>query len=421
MQFLNPIWLWGLTGLLIPIGIHLLSRKEGKTIRVGSIRHMEDSTTKQFKNLRLNEFLLLALRCLLIILLVFVLSDLVLNSINENKKWLLIENGLEGSEEFAVLMDTLEQNGFEIRSLTDGFPLLRDTLITEERPEYWTLVSALKAKDVDHAVVLSYNYINQFKGKRPSIPPNVRWISKNPAPKEFVLNTIQLSKDSIAQRHGETKANRTSFNEIRSALLGNQQSSSGSNSGDGIRQLDTISISIVYDPAFTNDKNIIKAAAHAIDKSIISVVTINEYTTSEFPLTNKTDWTIWLSDKVTSGLSGHVIRYCHTPIQAGLFKRDVDSTGSSSWILTSRIDVGKALRENLSVQLALILTHNEDEKRKAFDFDRRVLSDLLLWSEKPSAVTYKATIPTASGKKSFSIIFLVILLLERLVAFKRNQ
>src|SRR5919107_1833405 len=114
MQFLNPIWLWGLTGLLIPIGIHLLSRKEGRTIKIGSVRHLEDNTTRQFKSIRLNEYLLLALRCLLITLLVFLLSDFIFNGIDENKKWLLIEKGLECDDKLAVLIDTLQKRGFEI-------------------------------------------------------------------------------------------------------------------------------------------------------------------------------------------------------------------------------------------------------------------------------------------------------------------
>ena len=86
MQLINPIWLWGLTGLLIPIGIHLLSRKQGKIIKFGSLRHLEESQTKQSINVRLNEVPLLILRCALIFLIVILLCGLKHRSVSISKK-----------------------------------------------------------------------------------------------------------------------------------------------------------------------------------------------------------------------------------------------------------------------------------------------------------------------------------------------
>src|SRR5690349_13991138 len=100
MYFSNPIWLWALTGISIPIAIHLLSRKEGKVIRIGSLRHLQETSTQQFKGIRLNELALLALRCLLIILFVMILSGLSLHWTNSNKvSWVLVEKGLENTPE----------------------------------------------------------------------------------------------------------------------------------------------------------------------------------------------------------------------------------------------------------------------------------------------------------------------------------
>ena len=124
MQFVNPIWLWGLAGLLIPAAIHLLSRKEGKVIKIGSVRHLEDTLSKQFKSIRLNELALLALRCLLIAILTLFLAGLQLGIGGKEGKWLLIENGLENDREFSSLIDSLKKNGFEVKSLKTGFPKL---------------------------------------------------------------------------------------------------------------------------------------------------------------------------------------------------------------------------------------------------------------------------------------------------------
>ena len=73
MQFVNAIWLWGLTGLIIPIGIHLLSRKQGKVIRFGSIRHLDETSTRHFRAISLTTCRLTAI--LFIFLLVLLLAE----------------------------------------------------------------------------------------------------------------------------------------------------------------------------------------------------------------------------------------------------------------------------------------------------------------------------------------------------------
>src|SRR6478735_8889858 len=93
MAFANPIWLWGFSALSIPLAIHLLSRKEGKVIAMGSLRHLKDANTQQFKSLRLNEIVLLLLRSLIIILLVLFLSGLQIHKTSK-QKWVLVENEL---------------------------------------------------------------------------------------------------------------------------------------------------------------------------------------------------------------------------------------------------------------------------------------------------------------------------------------
>src|SRR6478735_1525798 len=205
MQFLNPIWLWGLTGLLIPIGIHLLSRKEGKVIRVGSIRHLEETSTRQFRNIRLNELTLLALRCLLITLIVLLLSGLSFNSYNtKDTNYVLLEKGMEREPDFQPLIDSLERKGSEVRWLSRGFPLLKDSASLDSKIQYWSLVESLQKEKARQIVVLAYNYVNGFKGKRAGIPENIKWISKSPGPAEFTLNAVRLSPDSVLLRKGKT-------------------------------------------------------------------------------------------------------------------------------------------------------------------------------------------------------------------------
>src|SRR5687767_7801250 len=96
IQFSNPMWLWGLSALLIPIGIHLLSRKEGKIINIGSVRHLRETDTARFSSIRLNEILLLVLRCLLLTLLVLLLAGTKVSVKGlSDRQWLVIEKDIE--------------------------------------------------------------------------------------------------------------------------------------------------------------------------------------------------------------------------------------------------------------------------------------------------------------------------------------
>ena len=44
MSFAHPLYLWTLLGLLVPIAIHLWSKKEAKTIKIGSVQLLSEST-----------------------------------------------------------------------------------------------------------------------------------------------------------------------------------------------------------------------------------------------------------------------------------------------------------------------------------------------------------------------------------------
>jgi len=77
MSFLNPIAFWGLLLLLIPLIIHLLSKKQKHTIYFGSNRFLEDQETTSANSIQLSDFGLLLLRLLLLAILIFAIAQLV--------------------------------------------------------------------------------------------------------------------------------------------------------------------------------------------------------------------------------------------------------------------------------------------------------------------------------------------------------
>ncbi|MEP6750371.1 MAG: BatA domain-containing protein, partial [Bacteroidota bacterium] len=61
-QLLQPIWLFALAGVSIPVIIHLWNRKPGKTLKVGSVALVEENILSYKKTIKLSELLLLLLR-----------------------------------------------------------------------------------------------------------------------------------------------------------------------------------------------------------------------------------------------------------------------------------------------------------------------------------------------------------------------
>jgi hypothetical protein len=185
MTFANPSYLWALTGVAIPLGIHLLSRKEGKVIRVGSIRHVEESNTSQFKSVRLNEILLLLLRMLLITLLALFMSGAQCSGPASTKKVAYVERGINA--------DSLK--GYEVRELPEG--------------SYWSFVEDLN-RSQSETVVISYSKIENFTGQRVSLNDNIRWITAEPSSKEYEALAWRTG-DSVFVRNARSDQQVTSF------------------------------------------------------------------------------------------------------------------------------------------------------------------------------------------------------------------
>jgi hypothetical protein len=420
MTFAHPIWLWGLTGLLVPIGIHLLSRKEGKVMRIGSIRYLEDSTTKQFRSLRLNEVLLLALRCLAIALLVFFLSGLQFNTPGSHqKKWLVVEAGLENDARFSSLSDSLKKDGYELKQLSKGFPSFDSA--KAEQIDYWSAVDLLKRKSLQQVVVLSYNYLSGFKGKRLTLPANIRWITIAPEPIEFPIQAVRLSGDSLSIRKGTSTLHETKFETVK-AITSPREYFHIDKDSIRISAPDTVSLALAGDEAFAYDQMILTASLEALKESIPTYVQWKNYKPENISQAPKTDWIVWLSsEKIPNGMTHRQIILKPDAVESGsLLSRQPGNAGSETWIITKRLNEEIALQEKLPWQLAnVILTKPEVDP----GLDRRTQPEIAQWSTQTATDGLSAEIPAGQNNPSplLAFAFMAVLLTERLVAYKRNQ
>ncbi|SFR54737.1 N-terminal double-transmembrane domain-containing protein [Robiginitalea myxolifaciens] len=185
MSFANPTLLWTLLGVLVPISIHLWSRREARTLKVGSVSLLEASSTVKSRALRPSEWLLLFLRCLVIALLALLMANPFFEKKGETVATvyvldpaLLIDGYPQG------LLDSLPEDA-EVRLLQSELPVLDvsddDVVVfTEDKdqvkaPGYWQLIPELTELKADSVVVYTRGYVSGLKGRRPAIPGRIRW------------------------------------------------------------------------------------------------------------------------------------------------------------------------------------------------------------------------------------------------------
>lgn len=74
MQFLNPLMLWGALAVGIPIALHFWHQKKGKLVHWAATQWLTEKDLQPAKGIRLDNILLLIIRCLLIVLLAILLA-----------------------------------------------------------------------------------------------------------------------------------------------------------------------------------------------------------------------------------------------------------------------------------------------------------------------------------------------------------
>jgi hypothetical protein len=404
MTFANPIALAALAGILVPLAIHLLSRKEGKVIRIGSLRHLEETSTRQFKSLKLNEVLLLTLRSLLIVWLALWLSGAQWsNGGTRGQKWLLIESGLEHEPSLTKITDSLTAQGFEVRALADGFPLLKDSTATPPQ-DYWALIEALQQKPVREAVIFSANRALAFQGRRIALPEHIRWISAPLPEKKFTMTAIGIAHDSVWLRTGTSGAEGTTF---ETRKLPRREVT------DKLAHPDTIHVALCIDPRYAYDGRIIRAALTTLQQSMPDAIDITtvEGTT---PPNDDTDWIIWLRDEPLPATAAQSIMLdTHTP---GKF---IQQKEPGRWIINRRLLPDMAVRENLTLSLANLLTPHSTLWKQAATHDRRAADDRQVIHQ--AATAGHAGTNTAAEPTLWIWLTLITLVAERFVAYRRNQ
>lgn len=318
-SFLQPIWLYAIAGIIAPIAIHFWNIKERKAFPVGSIALLEKNTKKYTRTLRINEWLLLLLRCLLIIFLACLLAKPVKQqTFGQQKGWILLDKQNTNTvyRHFKTVIDSLLNKGYELHRFDESFEQtnLKDGLIAEDtatnKISYWSLIK--KADDELQpsfpVYVFTSNYLNNFKGVRPKVNANIKWFVyvADTAVKQ-IAKAWRTNDNSIRVMlvNSTPSGNMPDYEDLPATQEANNEYKISSNNGllsiaYNNQQpviVDTTIMRInIYAGKYRQDANYIKASLDAIEqftKRNIQISTVTNIT----PVPQQNDWLFWLSNE----------------------------------------------------------------------------------------------------------------------------
>jgi len=125
MEALQPIFLWGLLGLSIPVLIHLWNGRRGKVLDWAAMNWLSGQESQSSRSVKLEQWLLLLVRMLLLILLVLLAVGLWFDFLEKSESKLivhLVEPRVGVAEEFRFELEQAIEHGESVYWLAEGLP-----------------------------------------------------------------------------------------------------------------------------------------------------------------------------------------------------------------------------------------------------------------------------------------------------------
>ncbi len=193
-QLLQPIWLFALAGLSIPVIIHLWNRQPGRVLKIGSIALLKENTRSDKKRIQPTEIWLLLLRCLLLACLAVALAAPFLKhaATASAKGWILMDRQdlPHTYQHFKPQVDALLAAGLEFHYLEEGFKkeIFEKALQLPANTAGGTLplyrnITELLNEQVSAQLplyVFTDNYLHHFEGVRRPASLNLHWLTYTP-------------------------------------------------------------------------------------------------------------------------------------------------------------------------------------------------------------------------------------------------
>lgn len=223
ISLLQPLYLLAFLGLLVPIAIHLWNKKEGKVLKIGTVRWMQKKASSRVSKIKFNNRLLFILRCAIISLVVLVLAQLFIKKSTGDVelKWALIDPQVDFSaDNIRQMMDTLESDGFEVLALDYGFKNILPDEIHSTKVNLNNTWSVLKTVELlenqpDSILVITKGYVKNFSGTKPEFNIPLAWmIIPDQDPALFIYDARLLNGDSLMVKIGKSESSYTQITDF---------------------------------------------------------------------------------------------------------------------------------------------------------------------------------------------------------------
>lgn len=379
IHFLAPLAFFALLSVAIPIALHLLNRKEGTRVKVGSLKFIEVSESRRFKSLKLNELLLLFLRVSLLVLLAVLLARPLLENgfagASKLSGWLLLDpiaaQAFQNGQTDARL-DSLIEASYEVRALAAGLPRvnrMQEAADFQAVRHPWSLLREADqrlAADLPIAI-FAPKQLRDLQGARPALARPVTWFSPpQPAKKQWIVSVRELGADSLLITAGASTAQHSAFRKhifsqpqqagpfaaIDSLRIMHQPATDSGRAQLVVRdqkgQLENVpifpappplKIMLVHDQARQNDADYFDAALRAAAEIWHAPLTITRHASQAIDsIAAGIDLLIWLSAQAAPALP--------QPSDRGRPTAILDAEGESFLSVATALDLEKAHSDN---------------------------------------------------------------------------
>ena len=286
MELLYPIGLLSAAGILIPLLIHLWKVNQGRVLKIGSISLLGVSSQKSSKSFKLTDWLLFLLRCLLILLLAFLLAKPMFDKDLEKGKqqgWVLLDQTdfPKVYQENKLTIDSLLQLGYEIHDYNIGFkPLeLKDTLKLDTGGEASAMFRPALLKQLNETLPENYR-VYLYSDRR-----------LNQLGEELPALSYDLQHRVIPRKDTLSSWTTNSFGKTFEAT------STPSATQYKTSQQDTATIHILmYESGYPEDKAYLSAAIGAIARFTERKIIWRPWSKANFQM-HQPDLVFWLADQ----------------------------------------------------------------------------------------------------------------------------
>jgi len=432
MVFLNPTYLWALLGLAVPIAIHLWGKKEGRTIKMGSIQFFKESDPKKTSSISINEWWLLLLRILIIGIIVGILAEPALQKKkSKNEVAYVIEPSIALDADFKDLVDSLDL-GHDLKLLQKGFPDLETEDLDSANnttPDYWQLANQMEKLPADSIVVFTRAKVAGIQGKRPGINKKINWIIVNAEDSKSVPVEARRKENGIGlismlsdDKRINFKKETVSINDARLEI---------NNEGDSVEVTEAdenhrlalkkeieINVQLFYSDSRADEARYIESAFSAISKYLDVDIKLFKTRNRDSLKIQEGNPLIWLSNESPIQNSGSLLIYRPDSLVNALIE---PGASKNTFYLTSPLNAENIVEKHLAEKLIGFLDLHKGIDQEIEKNDTRVMDRAAFLPIENLAKIEKNQPVTTSVSHWFWIMLAILLIGERALAAYRKQ